>query len=328
MISVIVPIYNVEDYLEDCLASILNSTYEDFELILVDDGSTDQSGLICDRFQNQDNRIKLIHSKNCGVSVARNIGLDYATGEYIAFIDGDDVIHPMMLETLKKSLESGDYDFSMVDFKSVEKEELKTIQIEGENQIESDYQEVTQDTFLNGLLDTSFRALRYNFVWNKLYRRSIVAGMRFVATPIEDMEWNCRICMRMKRAVFVNHKLYYWVQRETSQVHQGIDKRYINRVRSYLLCYKDIPQNYTDFKNRWLERMYKVMLYTRKDTKSQNRVLYSESNSICKSVFSETKDDLMKSGLGWFKKLVLLSCYRFPLLYSLLRACYIKGNFH
>lgn len=326
MISVIVPIYNVEDYLEDCLASILNSTYEDFELILVDDGSTDQSGLICDRFQNQDNRIKVIHKENSGVSDARNMGLDNAHGDYISFIDGDDIIHPKMLEILKAALESGDYDFSMINYSVIEKEESNNIMDRIISQRDNGCREIIPYEFMSGLMDGSTESLIYNFSTNKLYKKSLIEGLRFVTTAIEDLEWNCRVCLRMSKAIYVDQALYYWVQRDTSQLHQGIGERYINRVKSYLLCYKDIPQNYTEFRNRWLERIYKVMLYTREDTKSLNRALYPESNSICKAVYSETKNDLMKSGLGWFKKMVLLSCYRFPLLYSLLRTCYIKGN--
>ena len=89
MISIIVPIYNVEDYLEDCLDSILNSSYKDYELILIDDGSTDGSGLICDNYQERDSRITVIHTDNNGISAARNTGLDRAKGDYISFIDGD-----------------------------------------------------------------------------------------------------------------------------------------------------------------------------------------------------------------------------------------------
>ncbi len=104
MITVIVPVYNVEDYLENCIDSILNSTCDDFELILVDDGSTDKSGLICDHYKPKENRIKVIHKENSGVSGARNMGLDNAQGDYISFIDGDDVIHPMMLGILRTTL--------------------------------------------------------------------------------------------------------------------------------------------------------------------------------------------------------------------------------
>ena len=92
LISVIVPIYGVEKYLEQCLDSILNQTYRQLEIILIDDGSTDRCGEICDRYASRDSRIKVIHQTNQGLSAARNVGMDMATGEYISFIDSDDYI--------------------------------------------------------------------------------------------------------------------------------------------------------------------------------------------------------------------------------------------
>ena len=102
MISVIVPIYNVEKYLIKCIESIINQTYKDLEIILVDDGSTDSSGKICDEFATKDNRIKVIHKKNGGLSSARNIGLDICKGNYISFIDSDDYIELDMYEKMIK----------------------------------------------------------------------------------------------------------------------------------------------------------------------------------------------------------------------------------
>ncbi len=100
LISVIVPIYNIENYVSKCLDSIINQTYRDLEIILVDDGSTDSSGQICDRYANLDSRIKVIHQENSGLSLARNIGIAASSGELIAYIDGDDYIHPQYLEIL------------------------------------------------------------------------------------------------------------------------------------------------------------------------------------------------------------------------------------
>ena len=96
MISIIVPIYNVELYLEKCIESIINQTYKDIEVILINDGSTDKSGIICDKYAKIDDRIIVLHKENGGVSSARNKGLDIAKGDYIAFVDPDDYIEPNM----------------------------------------------------------------------------------------------------------------------------------------------------------------------------------------------------------------------------------------
>ena len=101
-ISVIIPVYNIENFLEKCINSIISQSYSNIEIILIDDGSTDRSSEICDYYASNDRRIKVVHKKNKGLSSARNIGLDIATGTLISFVDGDDYIHRMMLENLYK----------------------------------------------------------------------------------------------------------------------------------------------------------------------------------------------------------------------------------
>ena len=100
LISVIIPVYNVENYLDECIQSVLQQTYKNLEIILVDDGSTDNSGVICDEYKDKDTRITVLHQKNGGISKARNVGIEYAHGEYIGFVDSDDFIHPQMYELL------------------------------------------------------------------------------------------------------------------------------------------------------------------------------------------------------------------------------------
>lgn len=115
-ISVIVPIYRVEAYLAECMDSILSQTYQDFELILVDDGSPDNCGAICDEYAEKDSRIRVIHQKNGGLSAARNAGLDIAQGEYVTFVDSDDVLHPNYLEYLMRGLAENQADISLLHF--------------------------------------------------------------------------------------------------------------------------------------------------------------------------------------------------------------------
>ena len=103
-ISVIVPVYNCEKYIGKCIESILNQTFKDLELILIDDGSADESGKICDEYKIQDKRVKVIHEKNSGVSIARNVGINVAKGKYIGFVDSDDYLAPDMYESLYENL--------------------------------------------------------------------------------------------------------------------------------------------------------------------------------------------------------------------------------
>ena len=103
-ISIIIPVYNVEKYLNKCLNSVIEQTYKNIEVILIDDGSTDNSGKICDEYAKNDIRIKIIHQQNGGVSTARNNGLEHATGKYITFVDSDDYIEKEMIETMAKKI--------------------------------------------------------------------------------------------------------------------------------------------------------------------------------------------------------------------------------
>lgn len=119
LVSFIIPIYNAEKYLDECIKSIIKQTYSNFELLLVNDGSTDNSAIICDTYANKDSRIKVIHKINGGVSSARNIGLDNAKGEYICFVDADDVIHPKLLETTLSVLMETQQDIIIYRYKFV-----------------------------------------------------------------------------------------------------------------------------------------------------------------------------------------------------------------
>ncbi len=321
MISIIVPVYNVERYLETALDSILNSTYQDFEIILVDDGSTDKSGLICDQYRERDNRIRVVHQANSGASAARNTALDLARGEYIAFVDGDDSVHPMMLETLKAAIDSGDYDFSMVHYWFVEEKDRDSIWAENKKCPLNEYKELSQDAFMRGLLDNSDEALKYNFLWNKLYKRSLIDNIRFTQTSIEDMEWNCRVCMNMKakKAILVKDKLYYYLHREDS-LSRGIGERYLGRMSSYLLCLKDIPEDKTSLRTQCLDMLYKVMVYTHYDTKRKgDKDLFRRCKQLRSSIYKETKDDFMRCGLSQSKKMLLMLLYNVPAVYPIFK---------
>lgn len=320
MISIIVPVYNAERFLRGCLDSILNSTYPDFEVILVDDGSTDGSGLICDQYQEWDNRIKVIHQQNNGISSARNAGLSCASGEFITFADADDFIHPLMLEAMKRAINSGDYDFSMVGHCTGDENELAAAFSESSTmQLSGDYYELTQEAFLRGLLDNSTVALKYNFVWNKLYKRSLIENMRFVKTAIEDLEWNCRVCAAMNKAVVVPDKLYYYLFR-AGTTSRGINERYLDRVNSYYLCLQDIPEEKKAFRTQCLDMVYKVMVYSYYDIGLKgDREKLKEYQKIRSNVYHKTRKDFLNSQLGWPKKVILLLLYHFPCVYPIFK---------
>ena len=122
LISVIIPVYNVVNYFDRCINSIINQTFKNLEIIIVDDGSTDGSSEACDKIAKIDNRIKVIHQINMGLSAARNAGLNIATGEYIAFVDSDDYLHPRMYEILYKEMTKNEVDMVICEFNEFEEE--------------------------------------------------------------------------------------------------------------------------------------------------------------------------------------------------------------
>ena len=182
-ISIIVPVYNVEKYLEKCIDSILNQSFRDFELILVDDGSTDNSGYVCDRYKDQDNRIIVIHKENGGVSSARNRGLDIARGDFIGFMDSDDFIHKDMYKILYDNLIKNEADLAICKAQNVYQDE--TIKL---NNIVEDFpvKVLTSKDALKKLYN-----IRTTFVyaWNKLYKRELFEELRYPENKIYEDEW-------------------------------------------------------------------------------------------------------------------------------------------
>ena len=204
LISIIVPVYNVENYLGKCVESILNQTFKDFELILVDDGSSDKSGVMCDQYKEQDKRIKVVHKENGGLSSARNAGLEVAEGEYIGFIDSDDWIMPDMYQFLYDMAIISNADIAQCGFRKVDEEGYEygedsvsksfvTKQYTGQEAIKQLYGK-TQDKEINFL------------TWNKLYRSTLFSNLHFSeGKNNEDVIMTSKILTRIDIAV-VNNK--------------------------------------------------------------------------------------------------------------------------
>ena len=226
MISVIIPVYNLENYIEQCIKSVINQTYANLEIIIIDDGSTDNSGNICDLWQKQDNRISVIHKKNSGLSDARNIGLDLAKGDYISFVDGDDWIHPQMYEILLRYYENENID--MVCCKLVKVEE-KTINDFNNVDIDGKYAILTPTDALLDLSITDVTAC------NKLYKRKLFNQIRYPHGRYHEDEWVIhRLLYECNKIVSTDAGLYYYMMREGSITHTFSKKRVLDGVEAYI----------------------------------------------------------------------------------------------
>ena len=269
MVSVLVAVYNVEDYLTRCLESVISQTYKELEIVLVDDGSTDSSGDICEDFAKKDSRVRVIHKENGGLSSARNAGLDAATGDYILMIDGDDALHPQMIEILYNLIKSGDYDFSMCygvkinDLSYYEKLRKEQVVLDKDN-----VKELSSDSCMRNLyVSRGDIHLYYAVVWNKLYKKELIYNIHFKSLPsrdvLQDLEFNNKIYQRLSKAILTTSNLYYYIQRPSSFQHHGISLRWISAVQTIYICLNEIPRNNKKYRSYCLRRLYHIMYVKR-----------------------------------------------------------------
>lgn len=205
LISIIIPVYNVKGYLEKCLRSVCEQTYKNLEIIVVDDGSTDGSGQLCDQFARTDSRIKVFHQENAGQSSARNNGLSVAQGEYIGFVDSDDWIDSDMYEFLHHLLIANDADIAVCAHYIERATETKARYSSGM------FTSFSSDEAIRALLvDKKIR----NYVWDKLYRRDLFSEIRFPENQIfEDMAVSYRIFIQANKVVMQDSPKYHYLKR-------------------------------------------------------------------------------------------------------------------
>ena len=205
LLSIIVPVYKVENYLPKCIDSILAQTFTDFELILVDDGSPDDCPALCDAAAEKDARVRVIHQKNGGLSAARNAGLDAARGAWIGFVDSDDYIAPEMYETLYKAVQSTGADLALCDYAEVD---------EAGTPCPPMHVSLSEGELTGQELLKRASGLMVQLAWNKLYCRAIFTQLRYPEGKLnEDLFLIPEVCLQIQKAVVVPKALYYYVQR-------------------------------------------------------------------------------------------------------------------
>ncbi len=218
LISVCVAVYNSVDYLDRSISSIIEQTYDNLEIILVDDGSTDGSGEKCDEYAAKDSRIKVIHKPNGGLYTSRNVGIENAAGDYICFLDGDDYIDPDMYETMLGALIDQDADLCAVRYRLVY-EDGEIIDKSTDMAIVYEGQEM-----LEQFLKEDEHILLQNSAWNKLYKRSILGDHRFPARWYEDMLYTPKLLNKLNKSVYLDRaKHNYLCNRSTSIMNKGVN---------------------------------------------------------------------------------------------------------
>lgn len=252
-ISVIVPVYNVEQYLERCVDSIINQTYTNLEIILVNDGSTDNSGKLCDELAKKDERIRVIHKENGGLSDARNRGIDESESDLVGFIDSDDYIDSDMYEVLLKNLNNTDADLSMCSLYDVYN---NTPEAQVTNK---ETWKLSSEQAIKMVMEAKILSVT---AVNKLYRKSLFTDLKFEVGKIaEDAFIMIKLLDKCEKIVATNEKKYYYVHRENSITTQKFSTKFLNVIEAYEQNSNIILEKYPKLKDVAQTRMNWAYFY-------------------------------------------------------------------
>ena len=303
LISVVIPVYNVETYLEECLQSVVDQTYQNLQIILVNDGSTDGSLTICKSFAQKDQRILALSQENAGLSAARNTGIKAATGKYITFIDSDDAIHPDMIEHLHNMLKQHNADMTVCQ-KEFTNEESKAIPCDQyyPDRIISGNRNCMKFFFEDNGLDTT--------AWGKLYKTEMFAEISYPEGKYhEDIYTTYRLIALCDKIVTSAQRLYFYRQRTGSIIHASFSPKHLDAVEGSLLRAEFISAHYPPLK-----------------TLAQSKIIYTANSCVlklmrCDDVDPKTVEFLQKQYRTYEKSFLLGNSKASAKLFSLFAYC-------
>lgn len=310
MISVIIPVYNVEKYIRQCVDSVLNQTINEIEILLIDDGSTDNSGIICDDYGKKEKNIKVFHKKNGGLSSARNFGINYASGEYISFIDSDDYILPQMLEKLLSMCINTKSKIAACDYYNVYDEKLEKVNETMKTYVYSSKEFFKKILTENGRIEMC--------AVNKLYHKSIFASKnnRFPEGKLfEDLGSTYKYIFSVDKIVYIN-KGYYCYRR----ARKGSITATWNNEREYDRIY--MSENMVQYIKQNIPELYgDALAFKFMNTYLTSINLMIQTNSFQDEIYKLAQQDisknikyLLKSNLPFVKKaqiIISISNYNF-----------------
>lgn len=291
MISVIIPVYGVEKYLSKCIESILNQTYSDFELILVDDGSPDNCGKMCDEYAQKDDRTTVIHKENGGLSSARNAGLECAfkgSSEYVTFIDSDDRVHPRFLELMLKAIYENNANISVCTFERTE--DILSFDFPSCEKVTSE--PVTPEELLIN------HTWNYNYAWGKIYKKSLFFDVRFPeGKNFEDVFTTYKALYKCEKLAFLDEPLYCYFKNE-----EGITRSPWNK--SELVILDGMKEQLEFYKKNGYEKAYEkefelfvhhhayqiARIKANKNDLKKNRAILKQIRSELRGYLREYKD--------------------------------------
>ena len=254
-VSVIVPIYKVQDYLNKCIDSIINQSYKNLEIILVDDGSPDRCGEIIDLYEKQDNRIKVFHKKNGGLSDARNYGMNFITGDYVIFVDSDDWLSEDMVSNLIKTSLELNADIVQSGFYYAYEDYLlydNRYYLENMRPVVLNRDELMYELVINEKVK--------NFAWGKLYKSALIKDISFkIGVLFEDVFWAHKVMDRVDKYVIIHKPMYYYRQRKDSIV-STYTERNLDILKGLKERHEFIEKNYASLINESYKIIFKTSL--------------------------------------------------------------------
>ena len=310
-ISIIVPVYNVENYLERCVESILKQTYTNFELLLINDGSTDQSGELCDQLVSKNGNIKVFHLKNAGVSNARNVGIQNSTGEWITFVDSDDFITNDYLETLISAVDGDD----SIGFSIARLHHIKNGQITELPVFSGKEEKWSTEQTMRELLTTSKTSF---FPVAKLFRREIISDFTFNTDYhlAEDALFLTEVLLKTKcTSIFIDKPIYYYDHRQGSAT-TSVNNHVFDTIEVYKIIISEVFQRFPKLRTELVNRecwsyitVYDKIIFT-DSTEYQD-----EKTQLRKWILSHTSQILSDPYFTSFRKIAILSLRISPWIY-------------
>lgn len=273
LVTVVVSVYNIETLLPRCLAAISAQTYSNLEILLIDDGSTDGSGRICDEFATTDPRVRVIHQVNQGIWAVRNKGVKEARGEYVAFPDGDDYFHKDYIRLLYEAINLGGekYPMSVCDFRRVR-------DCDGDTGYDAEplFEVMDQQALMDQItLYPSCGSTLWGANWNKLYRKSTLPEpFQKPYRRCQDFDSNLRVFAHVDKAVYVHEVLYYWVQWSGQSTRSRDDEEIRDECRSriYLDHYLTLPRELSNYQPFLLVNLYRRLIVWKECARGTDRI--------------------------------------------------------
>ena len=307
LISIIVPIYKVENYLKKCINSIINQTYKNIEILLIDDGSPDNCGIICDEYAKKDKRVKVIHKKNGGLSDARNYGIEASTGDYIIFVDSDDYISKNMCEILIKNALKYDADIISCNYKEIysdnNREKINKQSIKKELEVYNNL-EVIYKYFFDYTVDI-------NVVWNKLYKRELFfkrESIRFPKGKLHEDDYTiCKLYYYANKIVIINDVLYYYIRRCDSITGNFSDINILDKIDAIIEHYNFAKNKETKLKYIIQAKgidYYKDYLCIKSSKKINKKI-----NDFRKCILKNRENILKNPYMNWKKYIKFILIY-------------------